>query len=174
MWQCAEVMTRRSFGFGRYQFQVKGPLNRLDPSVVFGLFDYPTSTMGPDGTNEIDIEYSRWGDPTNPLGNDTVCPAQSGLLPVTHPFAVPALGPNITLRFIRRSSGVLFQSLRGQRDDEQAYARWNFRPADSLPRVPQEATPVHINLWLFRGKPPQDGREVEVIVKRFSFVPSAP
>jgi hypothetical protein len=55
VWCCAEVWTQKSFGFGHYQFQVTGLLDRLDPNVVLGLFNYPPESVGPDGTNEIDI-----------------------------------------------------------------------------------------------------------------------
>src|SRR5207237_76888 len=54
-WRCAELNTRRRLGFGRYQFQVIGRIDRLDRSVVLGLFDYPTPDVGKDGTNEIDV-----------------------------------------------------------------------------------------------------------------------
>jgi len=41
-WYCAEVLTKDRLGFGRYQFWVVGRLDRLDPNVVLGLFNYPT------------------------------------------------------------------------------------------------------------------------------------
>jgi hypothetical protein len=31
--------------------------------------------------------------------------------------------------------------------------------------------PVHINLWLFQGRPPKDGQEVEVIIRGFKYTP---
>jgi hypothetical protein len=31
--------------------------------------------------------------------------------------------------------------------------------------------PVHLNLWLFKGLPPKDGREVEIVVQAFEFTP---
>jgi len=68
-WYCAEVLTKDRLGFGRYQFWVVGRLDRLDPTVVFGLFNYPMSDVGPDGTNEIDIEFAQWGKPKALMGN---------------------------------------------------------------------------------------------------------
>jgi len=173
-WRCAEVTTRRSFGFGRYQFQVTGALDRLDRNVVLGLFNYPQPGGGPDGTNEIDIEHSRWGNPASLPASETIYPAHSGLASVTHEFAMPPGLSDTTQRFDWQSAGISFQSLRGHRDDDQQeYARWAFRPADRQ-RLPQPPLPVHINLWLFQGRLPQDGREVEIIVKRFSFAPLPP
>src|SRR5690242_14250466 len=54
-WQCAEVTTRERLGYGRYQFQVIGAIDKLDRNVVLGLFNYPTPDVGGDTTNEIDI-----------------------------------------------------------------------------------------------------------------------
>jgi hypothetical protein len=71
MWHCAEVSTLESFDFGRYQFWVIGQIDTLDPNVVLGLFSY----QGPPGTNEIDIEMARWGDPNNPNLHYTIWPS---------------------------------------------------------------------------------------------------
>jgi len=173
-WRCAEVTTLRSLGFGRYQFQVTGALDRLDPNVVLGLFNYPPPGGGPDGTNEIDIEYSRWGDPAALPASTTIYPAHPGPASVSHPFPMPPGLTDTTQRFLWQSDTVSIQCLRGHRDDDQQeYAQWAFRPADHQ-RLPQKPLPVHINLWLMRGKAPQDGKEVEVVVERFSFVPTTP
>ena len=65
-WSCAEVTLQKRLGFGSYEFQIKGLIDRLDDNVVLGLFNYPTRDMGPDGTHEIDIEFARWGRRTTP------------------------------------------------------------------------------------------------------------
>jgi hypothetical protein len=38
-----------------------------------------------------------------------------------------------------------------------------------LRRIPQNPLPVHMNLWLVDGKPPGDGREVEVAIRSFTY-----
>lgn len=174
-WRCAEVSTTRSFGFGHYQFQVTGALDRLDPNVVLGLFNYPSPDIGPDGTNEIDIEYSRWGSPAALPASETIYPAHAGTPPTSHAFAMPPGLVDTTQQFVWQSGGIHFQCLRGHRDDDSnAYAHWAYLPADSLRCIPQRPLPVHINLWLVDGKAPRDGKEVEIVIKRFSFHPSAP
>ena len=75
-WHSAEVQTTLSLGFGEYQFQVVGRTDQLDPNVVLGLFSYPASNVGSDGSDEIDIEYTKWGDPQSTDGNWTIYPAQ--------------------------------------------------------------------------------------------------
>ncbi len=169
-WSCAEVSTKKRFGFGRYQFQVISPLDQLDRNVVLGLFNYPTPDVGVDGTNEIDIEFARWGDEANPPGNYTVWPAQAGLAPRTHPFSFALDGTYTTHRFTWSSRRIFFQSLYGHRNDNRnRFASWVYRPSAYAKYIPQKPMPVHLNLWLFQGLPPTDGQEVEAIVKSFKF-----
>jgi hypothetical protein len=68
-WSCAEVTMRKRLGFGRYQFQVQGRVDRFDDYVVLGLFNYPTGDVGPDGTHEMDIEFARCPDFDSSLVN---------------------------------------------------------------------------------------------------------
>ena len=50
---CAEVLTKDRLGFGRHQFRVVGRVDRLDPKVVLGLFNYPTPDVGPDSSGPV-------------------------------------------------------------------------------------------------------------------------
>ena len=176
-WQCAELTTRQRFGMGRYQFQVIGRIDRLDRNVVLGLFDYPTPDVGVDGTNEIDIEFARWGNPVGANGSYTIYPsAGKRAEEATHPFTFKLEGAEqdayTTHRFDRASDKITLQSLYGHRDDDQnEFARWTFAPADKR-ALPQQPIPIHLNLWLFRGQPPVDNKEVEIILKAFTFTPA--
>jgi hypothetical protein len=171
-WQCAEVTTKERLGFGRYQFQVIGPIDKLDKNVVLGLFPYPTPDVGPDGTNEIDIEFARWAIPTAPNGNFTVWPPTRGRKQSSHTFEFLLDDTYTTHRIIWTPRTILFQSLRGHREDDQSeISRYSFQPADYPDAIPQKPMPLHLNLWLFRGKPPSDGKEVEIVFKSISFVP---
>jgi hypothetical protein len=166
------VETVRSFGFGAYQFQIIGRIDQLDPNVVLGLFDYPPPSGGPDGTNEIDIEFSRWGRPEANPGNYGVYPARPGTGDATHTFPIALTGDYTTHRFTRGPKRVSFQSLHGHLEgSRQEFASWLYQPADSARFIPRQATPVHLNLWLFKGKPPADGKEVEIVARRFTFTP---
>ena len=75
-WTASEMFTTDKLGFGTYQWQVDGPIDTYDKNVVLGLFPYgPAAGIGSDGTNEIDIEYSRWGQANGPNGDWTDYPA---------------------------------------------------------------------------------------------------
>lgn len=172
-WYAAELTSQKFFGFGRYQFQVIGRVDQFDRNIVLGLFNYPTASIGPDGTNEIDIEYSHWGNPAYPIGNFTVWPAQVGLTPRSHTFNLTLANANTTQRFTWASNHILFQGLRGFTDTNTGqYAAWNYAPVAYLDHIPQHAMPVHLNLWLFQGNAPVNGLPVEIIIKSFKFTPA--
>ncbi|MFN8381152.1 MAG: glycoside hydrolase family 16 protein [Anaerolineales bacterium] len=169
-WHSAEVTMTQSQGFGRYQFQVIGPIDQFDPNVVLGLFNYPTEGIGPDGTNEIDIEFAHWGNPDVPIGNFTVWPSQAGIEQTSNSFPVKLNGTYTTQRFIWQSQQIFFQSLHGHTNsNENEFAKWLYQPSEPINHIPQHPIPIHINLWLFQGQPPIDGNEVEVIIHSFSF-----
>lgn len=171
-WSCAEVTTQQRLGFGRYQFQVEGPIDRFDDHIVLGLFNYPTRDVGEDATHEIDIEFARWGNAKAPIGNYTVWPVEKALKPTSKTFEFKLAGPTSTHRFDWSATRIRYQSLHGSREDDQAeFARWVFEPEDPLKRIARKPMPVHLNLWLFQGKPPKDPQEVEVVIRGFRFTP---
>lgn len=174
-WYCAEIVSNQAFGFGQFQWKIISQLDQLDPNVVLGLFTYPTANVGPDGTNEIDIEYARWGVNSNPAGNYSVYPVTIPLTYpkyTTHPFAFTLPGDHTTQRFTWRSTSIFFQSLNGHTDtNKNEYANWTFAPANPSQDIPQTAVPVHINLWLFQGHPPTNGQPVEVVIRQFKYTP---
>jgi hypothetical protein len=171
-WYAAEIESVKRFAFGRFQLYVIGQIDKLDQNVVLGLFNYPTSDVGADGTNEIDIEIARWGTPTWPNLNYTVWPTRAGATPGAKTYFFSLNGTYTTQRFTWRAAGILFQSLYGHRnDDRNEIARWNFAPHTPAQAIPQKPLPFHLNLWLFDGKPPTDGKPVEIVVKSFSYKP---
>jgi hypothetical protein len=171
-WTCAELETTERFGFGTYQFQLDAAIDKLDPNVVLGLFTYPPDDVGPDTTNEIDIEFARWGAPANPNGNYTVWPAELGRTNSSHTFELALNGTYTTQRFHWSHDAIVFQSLHGHTDtDANEFARWDFRPSTFAQDIPQRPVPLHLNLWLFGGHAPTDGKEVEIVVSALRYTP---
>jgi hypothetical protein len=173
-WTTAEVFTDAALGFGTYQFKIIGRPDQFDTNVVLGLFNYTTPDIGPDGTNEIDIEFATWGDPQAQHGNWTVWPAvqQSGVNATTYSYDASLAGDTSTHRFAWSSQQVAYESLNGLGDDESGLFRtWMFAPPDYLVRVPQHAMPVHMNLWLLNGNAPTDQQDVDITIAEFRFVP---
>ncbi|MBC8101682.1 MAG: glycoside hydrolase family 16 protein [Cytophagales bacterium] len=176
-WSCAEVALNRRLHFGLYEFQTIGLLETLDPNIVAGLFNYPPPEVGPNRTNEIDVEWARWGNAKNPIGNFTLWPAKPGAKPVSHTFNPPPGIAEATHRFLWLPDRILWQSFRGHKKNLQdqggEFARWEFKPPAGSGLIPQRPLPVLINLWLFEGRPPQSGRETMMILSRFTHQPAA-
>jgi hypothetical protein len=158
-WHTAEVINTKSLGFGRYEFELDSTVNRLDPNVVFGLFTWSNAPAY--HHREIDIEFSRFGNASDPTDAQFVVqPYQrAGNLRRITLSGVPLS----TNSFDWRANTVSFVSPRA------APSTWTYAGPD----VPQPGgEQVHINLWLFRGAPPRNGETVEVVVKRFTFTPA--
>ncbi|GAV06928.1 hypothetical protein RvY_16836 [Ramazzottius varieornatus] len=172
-WQCAEVSSVEKLGFGRYQWFVDGAIDKLDPVVVLGLFNYPGSSVGPDGTNEIDIEYSRWSDPNGKPASYTV---HTGSLPpasITHQFDVSLSGTFTTQSFVWSGTQIAFSAQHGHQDNNSnnIYSQWTFTDGTNGVRVPQHEESVFMNLWLNKGQTPFNNQEVEIVIYAFKFTP---
>jgi hypothetical protein len=168
-WTCAELKTQQLFGNGVYQFWVEGRPDLFDKYTVLGLFNYPCAngTCEPDGTHEIDIEFAKWGNATetNTL-NYTTYPTVVGGAIYHQVFPLSLTGTYTTHRYTRSATSVYFQSLYGHQTDNTN----QFASATSTNTVSTLAMPVYINWWLFQGKLPSDKKEVEIIIRNFSFV----
>jgi hypothetical protein len=170
-WYCAEVFTRERLGYGRYEFTVQGRVDQLDRNVVLGIFNYPTSDVGPDGTHEIDIEFAQWGNAASPHGNYTVWPA-TNLWKQAHKAFSMALDGDLSRHcFTWTPSNVVFQSVPGSPGGVRSLGDWRFEPPDPELRISRKPMPVHFNLWCFQGRPPTDGKPVEIIIRSFRFTP---
>ena len=150
---CAEIISVERFGFGTYQFEVTGPIGAIDANVVLGIFFYPSADVGPDGTNEIDVEVARWGHADGPQVHYTA--------------------------WYRSRRGSRHQPLRVSDNANQARFGIRWSPGSiQWTSTLREAAEAHfegdvasqpqslrLNLWLFRQPAPTDGREVEFVVK---------
>lgn len=169
-WCAAEVYTAERLGFGTYQWQIDSRVDLLDRNVVLGLFNYPPADVGPDATNEIDIEITRWGYPENGILNYTLFPATAGIPYKTKAFPMTLEKPRSTHRFIWTAKDIRFQSTQGHRDDtRRPIADWTYAPANAARLIPSKPMPVHINLW--RIAPPSDDKPVEIVISDFRFTP---
>jgi hypothetical protein len=165
-WHCAEVVSRKSFGYGRYRFYLESPVGALDPNVVLGLFtwnDDPASHH-----REIDIEFSRWGDPKNQNTQYVIQPYQT---PANiSRFDVPREMAQSGHEWVWRKNEVAFRSWRGAAAEptgETLLRETTLR--NDVPTPGGEN--VRLNLWLLGGKAPLDAKPAEAIVRRFEFQP---
>lgn len=168
-WNAAELYTEQSLGYGKYSFSVQAPLNSFDKNVVLGMFNYPPPSVGPDGTNEIDIEYATWGGAQANHGNWTVWPANQGPSNTSQAFDAGPNSSDSVQSFDWTSQRVTFAAQAA--GSATPYASWSYAPSDYIHAIPQSSLPIHINLWAFQGTPPSDGKDVEVVLTGFKFTP---
>ena len=172
VWYCSEVRLKDRLGFCQYQFWVVGEVDKLDKNIVLGLFTYPTPDVGPDGAHEIDIEFSRWSQADNPIGNYTVWPATTNVQRTTKGFSFALDGDRSTHRFTWNPESIRFQSAHGHRNNDRGqFASWLYQPQNPEMHISQSPMPVLINLWCHLGNAPSNGQEVEMVIRAFKFTP---
>jgi hypothetical protein len=168
-WTCAEVISSQSFGYGTYRFVLDSPTAGFDPNVVLGLFTWDDDPA--ENHREIDVELTRGPQPDGFNAQFVVQPFfVAGNL---QRFSVPAGAAPVTHQFDWWPGAVLFRSVRGTDPNPGSPAdlinAWDFYGAVPAPGGEK----AHLNLWLWNGAPPTNHRRVEVIIRRFEFVPSA-
>ncbi len=174
-WTASELFTTDNLGFGTYQWVVEGEVYDMDKSTVLGLFTYgPTHHIGVDGENEIDIEFSQWNKTCGGCNADfTVYPStgnrkQGGKSSWEDNFHVN--GETLTTARMQWSSGKLvFTIMKGfQPIGTTADVIKTETYSSNSTNIPQEASPVGINLWCFQTTP---SNNQSVIIRDFQFAP---
>lgn len=173
-WYSTEVTLEEALGYGDYIFTTVGDLGALHENIVLGLFIWEyarcwdPSYLWWNPYNEIDIEYSRWGDPANQPGQFVAQPYDwPGNIERYGTSFGPAEVTSHAFRWL--ADRVEFRSWRGGPADESPATmihEWTY----TGPHIPRPEQPrVHINLWQFLGNPP--GADQEVVFDDFTFVP---
>jgi hypothetical protein len=167
-WQCAEIVSARTFGYGSYRFELNSQVDAINTNAVLGLFTWSDDPAFAD--REIDVECSRWSNASDTNN------AQFVVQPYNPPghlirYDVPSGVSSSTHLFIWQSNSVSFQSLRGSYSATPNPTNI-IRSFNYLLSVPQTGDEnVRLNLWLNAGAAPTDHQEVEVVIKSFNFVP---
>ncbi len=172
-WYSTEVALVDALGYGDYVFTTQGALDQLDPAVVCGFFlwqygpCYDSGYLWWNPYNEIDVEFSYWGNPG---------------IGVAQFVAQPADYPGNVSRFDATfgADEVTSHAFRWL-PDRVEYRSWRGGPADENtgtlihawtytgPHIPRPEQPrVHLNLWRFSNPP---ATNQEVILTDFTFVP---
>jgi hypothetical protein len=162
-WTCAEVTLTRSFGYGTYSFVVRDT-SHLESPVVFSMFTWDYA--GTDQNHrEMDIEVSRWGDPTSKNAQYVVQPF---FIPEnTSRFTTPS---GVLTHYFRWEPGqVSFKTIPGSASDSSTRAVAEHVFTSGVPSPGIET--VRMNLYIFRGAkdPLQNG--AEVVIEKFEYLP---
>ncbi|MBN2861611.1 MAG: glycoside hydrolase family 16 protein [Bacteroidales bacterium] len=157
-WYCAQVTLKESFAHNRYIFFVSSRVDKLDKNVVGGLFTYL------DDSNEIDIEFSRWGVKDNMNSQFTIQPAyREGN---NYRYQMDLKGRHSTHIIDWKKDRIDFASYHGHHSErppeEKIIQEWSYTGND-IPDVSDEK--VIINLWLYNGVPPSRNKGAEMVIK---------
>lgn len=166
-WHCAEIVSTRSLGYGTYSFYLDPTVDHLDPQVVLGMF---TWNDAPDFAHrEIDIEVSRWGRADNQNAQFVIQPYTRSQNIVR--FQIPS-GLSASWHSFTWQPGSVFCQSRTSSNSLPPEAGSIIQQHTFTQGVPQAGGEnARINLWLLAGRAPADGKETEVIVNKFEFVP---
>ena len=163
-WYCAEVVLMQSLGYGNYNFQVSSHVDLLDRNVVGSPFIYR------DDTHELDIEFSRWGIEGGPNAQFVVQPHNK---PGNREQFSMSLSNDASTHIIKWMADLMFfRSAQGHDTDPLAgkvIHEWDYIGGDIPIKADEQA---HINLWLFSGQTPSDGKEAEMVIRSFTFAAS--
>lgn len=174
-WSSAEVVLTEPLGYGDYVFTTRGRLDNFAPNIILGLFlwQYPLcydvrNTWNQH--NEIDVEISRWADPTNDVAQFVIQPYDTD--------------GNIDRFDIAYSDDELVSYAFEWLPDRIEFRSWRGGPADESPstlihdwtytgqHLPRPEQPrVHVNLWYVGSDGPSDGVPRMVVVSDFEFRP---
>src|SRR5258706_7995108 len=162
-WSCAEVGLTRRLGYGSYRFVVRD-IAHLEPAAVLGLFTWDGAAVD-QNHREMNIEISRWGDPTSKNAQYVV-----------QPYYVPA---NVA-RFVA-PPGVLTHTLRcepgrvtlpSDRGASVAANRESITEHEFTSGVPSPGNErVRMNLYPFRRSEKPLARGTEVVIEKFEYLP---
>lgn len=196
IWVCSEIYTKESFGYGRYIFYVESAgLDSLDKNIVLGLFTWDNESFTSMANTELDIEFAKWGyEGENNTLQYSVQPTNSGEYPERyHHLSSSILPVNdvSTHLFEWTGSSVYFAGYKGYiTNAANKIDSWIFTSSNPARQKKEDGmtsnaivvpsptpdTKVHINLWLFDnnrdgfGDAPADGKEVEIVIKKFEFI----
>jgi hypothetical protein len=162
-WTCAEVALTRSLGYGTYSFVVRD-VSHLGPAAVFTIFTWDYSGANKN-SGEMDIEVSRWGDPTTRNGEYVIQPFY--VPENTFRFALPA--DVLTQSFRWEPGRVSFRTLRGADPASKTAPLVEHVFASGVP--PHVAESVRMNLYVFRSAKEALSNETEVVVDKFEYLP---
>ncbi len=159
IWYCSEIYSQKLCSYGEYTFFTASNFDNYDRNIVAGFFVYQ------DDNNEIDIEFSKFGNINNYRGWYV---NQSSTEESTHGFDLNLNGNYSTHKFIWNADSIFFQSYHGHYptlpSSNFLIEEWNYT-GNNIPIPDNER--IYINFWLFQGNAPDDQNEAELIITDF-------
>jgi len=191
-WQCSEIISNDVVGYGTYTWEVQSNMVDIPDNTVLGLFTWDNNTFITQANSEVDIEFSRWGDPNKVKTLATsVQPVWFGAFNPerTHETQLPIEAKTMwtTHEFTWTDTLITWTSYLGGKSANNIIASWSFDDSNPARRkgeggvlsnpivipAPGLSTNARLNLWLFEGQDsgPSTGQAYEVVIRNFSYHP---
>jgi len=139
-------------------------LDGLDINVVLGLFTYPNGA--PDGTDEIDIEFSQWGNPQTPGLGWTVYPNHHSNLKDRNLQVKVSSQALTTVRFTWTAGSIVYEYFAGHQDiNDHSNPLQNWSVTGAV--VASDPQLLLMNLWIFEKHNPS--AEIETVITNFEY-----
>lgn len=163
IWYCTELVSQQSFGYGEYKVVLGSNTENYDKNIIVGIFTYETDTR------EIDIEFSRWGNSSNPNGWYTVQPVKSNS---QRSFPLNLTSVYSTHKFVWTAANIAFDSYQGNNITlpSASIKSWVYT---GIQNPPAGGETFRINFWLMGGNAPSNGQDAELIIKSISILTSS-
>jgi hypothetical protein len=158
-WRCSEVRLKDSLGYGTYSFTVSDT-GDLQPAAVLGFYTYDQGAPG-QNNREMDIEVSRWGDPSNKRAQYAVQPYYISANVVR--FEAPAGKLKHSMHWVPGRAD--FQTVEVGRN--RTVAKYSF--TSGVPSAGEEV--MFIALYAYGKARVPLKQQTEVVVDRFEYIP---
>ena len=191
-WYSTELVGRDTCGYGTYRWVIEGDLQNIANNTVVGLFTWNDSSFRSQANSEVDIEFAKWGENNAPTLNYAVQPVNFGPYYPERVRGVATYPGDLigvtTHEFVWRDTLIEWTSWAGEGTGGRVIGKWKFNsnnPArikneggqQSVPIVipaPENNTRTRMNYWLLGGAAPSDGKEHEVVIRSFNYIPIEP
>lgn len=163
------IISEKKFFYGTFVFEVEGNLNSLS-HACFAPFLYDFD----DGKFEVDIEFCRWGSPSNPAGNYGVIrqygdwKSPDSVKRKIKRFNLPASRKSVLSRHYVKwfPDSLVFETYYLQMGKEKLLERWKVSDKTFIPDKP-----MNVEIYLWWPVPPKIQKIHEVKILKFIYVP---
>jgi hypothetical protein len=156
-WSCSEASLTQNFGYGTYNFVVRGA-GTLAPAATLGIFTYDYAS-GALRNREMGIEIGRWGNPKNKNAQFVMQPFD---VPTNvHRFQIGSGPYTFSLRW--EPGRATFRSLLG----EKLVAEHAF--TDGVPAPGIES--IRVALFVYRASLEKLQEPTEIVIEKFTYFP---
>jgi hypothetical protein len=192
-WMSTEVVADEYTGYGTYRWTIEGYPDAFPANIVLGLFTWDNNTFDEQANSEVDVEFSKWGDP------EQETTLQYGVQPINFGPYYPerdykpeydqgTLDGVSTHEFVWTDTLISWRSYVGEyAEDDQLIGEWTFDTSNP-PRVknegsrtsqpvvipePGETTSARINFWILTNiaRGPVNGLTQEIIIRKYEHIP---